>query len=404
MSVVSFENLKITTITLVIMLDGSVNLNEAFELLKVTRVNLPPPKRSTQKYKIPNRLLWQSGTEPEPGSIFSLRYRGNTRGIVRSTSKKHFKNAITIDCATSTKNISMKLSRTKIHICGASSMEQAVEGCQQVINQLLNIQDNLDYIQQNLDKAEAIIKWLKDASQGEEVIRPVGESLDTEETDITDSSESSISEEMTSSPIKIQGVSPGAVDYLIKDISNIPNDLDMKIVSFLSGLHKDFIYHSDFCAKLDWIKTIKEVTTRPLAISDVCTAMANYNYDLGFNVKRLEFAKLINHLNGFFARFDNSIDHSVIVTLPYEIPERCKKLRRRNKFTCHTFLVYESGLVTQSGPGGDIMRDAYYLFNETVNQIRDEVMKVGVPHILKYTPSWALKKNNDNTRMIDVVA
>lgn len=103
-----FESLKITTITLIISLSGYVFLDEAFALLPITRIELPPSKRVTQKFKIPHCKI--------PGSILSLRYNGYTKGIIRTVSKKAFKNSITCDISTREKNVSLKLSRTKMQM------------------------------------------------------------------------------------------------------------------------------------------------------------------------------------------------------------------------------------------------------------------------------------------------
>jgi hypothetical protein len=129
--------------------------------------------------------------------------------------------------------------------------------------------------------------------------------------------------------------------------------------------------------------SVKTIVTQPLVIDQVCTAMVNYNYDLGFDIKRYELKTRIHGLNGFFSRYYNSVEHNVTIELPYDIPNEHRLMRRKNKRPCHTFLVYMSGLVTQSGPGEELMRDAYYRFMETINQIRPYIIKP-IPRKLKY--------------------
>lgn len=345
MSVLSFESHPVTTMTLVIPLVGTVNLDAAFGLLPITRLNLPQPKRQPQKYKIPHC--------GNPGAIFSLRYKGFTRGIIRSNSTKPFKNSITIDIATEKKNVSIKLSSTKIQMCGASSVEQGAEGANHIIQALLAIQDELEYIQKNRDLAQTTLEWLKHETHGAPVER-------------ADES--------------------GKLDHYIQTptLSNYPSTVDGRIVNFLLRQHPDFLYHSDFCSELDWILTLKQATTRPLEIQQVCKAMVNYNYDLGFHIDRYQLVTRINGLNGFYARYDNAVEHNVTIELPYEVPAQHRAMRRKNKHPCHTFLVYMSGLVTQSGPGEELMREAYYRFNATINSIREHIMKPDIPRSLKY--------------------
>jgi hypothetical protein len=356
MSTLSFESHPVTTMTLVIPLIGTVNLDAAFGLLPITRLSLPQPKRQPQKYKIPHC--------GNPGDIFSLRYKGYVRGIIRSHSSKPFKNSITIDIATEKKNVSIKLSSTKIQMCGASSVEQGTEGANHIIRSLLAIQDELDYIQANHPRALSTLEWLKRETQGPSVER---------------------ADEDHKSDHQIRPVNP----------SECPPSVDRRIVTFLLRQQPDFIYHSDFCSELDWILTLRHVTSRPLAIQQVCKAMVNYNYDLGFHIDRYQLLTRIDSLNGFYARYENVVEHNVTIELPYDVPPNHRAMRRKNKHPCHTFLVYMSGLVTQSGPGEELMREAYYRFNATINSIREYIMKPDIPRSLKYRKMSSSKETRE---------
>ena len=117
-------------------------------------------------------------------------------------------------------------------------------------------------------------------------------------------------------------------------------------------------------------------------------AMINYSYSIGGAIDRWELANRIKDRNGFISKYDNSVDHSVTISLPYEIPEHRRGKKRKKKPPCHTFMVYRSGIVTQSGPDTDMMRDAYYLFRDTINDIKDEIIQKNVPFSLKYIPKY----------------
>lgn len=362
---VDFDLLKPTTMTLVAQLAGWVNLDWAFSLLPITQVNLPEQNRRKQKIKLPH--------VDTPGAILSLRHKGHTRGIIRSSNRKFFKNSITIDIATREKNLCMKLSLNKFQICGATSLEQGREGCQYVIDALLAIQKELNYIADNREKAVTTLRLLKELTKGEELLRP-----ETESTSMSLSTEA--------------GLTPSrqVSDFAIRRIGDLSvyasEDFDVRIANFLYRQAADFSYHSHFATEIDFIVLmLRHLVSEDLAIASICEVMVNLNYDLGFDVDRAKFCRLLNLREGFFARYNNMLEHSVTVHLPYEPDETRALLRKKSKPPCHTFIVYHSGLVTQSGPGGQLMREAYYKFNEVVARIRDQVM-VDQPRKLKYVP------------------
>jgi len=352
MSVVQFEYLKVTTMTVVMPLKGMVNLDMVYPLLKITRLDLPVPKRQTQKYKIPYYGIH--------GAILSARYKGATRGIIKSQTKSHFLNAITIDLSTSVKNVNLKLSKSKMQMCGVNSDKLALEAGQYIIDELYDIQDNIDYLNAHSEEAAKVTEWLKVATKSKQVEFPPG-TMDEDQTE----------------SIILHG---------IEIPEKIPDDLDTKIATFLIRQAPDFMVYEDYCLQLDWVLTIKQVISKPLEIIEVNKVMVNYNYDLGFNINRWHLSQLINGLNGFNARYENTVDHSVTIELPYELPTGMKVTRRKDKIPCHTFLVYKSGLVTQSGPNEELMKEAYYIFNNTINQIKDSIMKPGVIRKIKFTP------------------
>lgn len=360
MSIVEFENHKVTTMTIIMPLRGEVDLDKVFPLLEITRIELKPNRRQTKKFKIPFCGL--------PGAILSARFKNCIRGIIKSVQTRCFLNAITIDISTDEKNVNIKLSKSKIQMCGATSVQLARRAATYVIDKLYEIQDQLDYINQNPEAADQVCDWLRTVSKG-----PV---LPWDEDDDVD--ESSSDEET------------GPREYhelmTIKQVEEIPETIDQRIALFLIKQSSDFIRYEDYCCQLEWIRSLGQVIEKPLEIADIIKVMVNFNYDLGFYVSRLALAERINGLNGFTARYENTIDHNVTIELPYEIPEGMKITRRKDRVPCHTFLVYRSGLVTQSGPNEELMKPAYILFNETINSIRSEISRPGVRK-LKYKPS-----------------
>ena len=341
MDITPFEQHRVTTMTLVVSLNSTVNTEAAFLLLPITRVNIEQTRKST-KCKLPHCEI--------PGSILSMRYRENIRGVIRNKSGA-FKNSVTIDISTARKNINLKLSPTTIQMCGASSREDGVEAVNHIINHAKHIQQVINKMQDNLEHTNEIVEWIKGITYGYLIERPVYD-------------------ERKIGNIKIRVYKPVMERSIIRPMAFIPEHFDMNITRFLLSLVDDFIYHDDLCQKLDLAVRIKDVVDEDLEIKQVDEAMVNYNYSLGYEVDRIRLSELINGKDDFISHFDNALDTSVTIELPYDPPAGMAIKRRKNKIPHLSFLVYKSGSITQSGPGGEIMRDAYYKFMKNINELR----------------------------------
>ena len=338
MNITPFEDLPVTTMTMIMSLSNWVNTECAFHLLPITRIAIGQTRESS-KCKLPHCAI--------PGSILSMRYRCNVRGVIRSKSDS-FKNAVTIDISTTKKNISLKLSPFSIQMCGASSRADGVEAATHVLNHLKRVQGLLDKIQANIPDALEVIKWIKENTKGDITEKP---HWDREQSD----------------GITLRIYRPTRDYSIVKPKNLIPDNLDKEIAMFILSMTDDFMYHSDMCSKLDFIPTISTIIEEPLELKHVDEAMVNYNYSLGFEVDRASLNQLIDGQNGFISRYNNALANSVTIELPYDPPPGTAIKRRKNKVPHHTFLVYRSGSVTQSGPGGQLMHDAYYLFMNTIS-------------------------------------
>lgn len=326
--------------TLVFILNGRVSLDTVFPLLPITRIQVTLPKRQKKKFELPHCST--------PGAMLSIRYAGETRGIIRSATGRYFKNSITIDLSTTTKNVSIKLSQSKIQMCGASSEEQGREGAQHLIDHLLRIQEELDYMKAHPEATQASRDWLVKMTQGNRVDR----STDTGE----------VESDFTLVPIESMEACP-----------------DPRIGAFLGRQAGDFDYHSFFLNEIDWICTLDTVATPDLSIRLINKAMVNYNYNLGFTVDRHALCDGMQYRHGFISSYDNCVEHCVKIKLPYTPTEDEGNARRKNKVPCHCFLVYRSGVVTQTGPGEERMEQAYNLFWQSILEIRDQIKVDTVP-------------------------
>lgn len=519
MSITDFDYLKVTTMTVIVELEGTVFIENAFPLLEITRLELPKRLRQTKKFKIPYCGI--------PGAILAVTFENTTRGIVKNKSGKFFRNSITIDICTSKKNISAKLSRGKIHLCGPNSEALSRETAEHIIDHLIKIQSDLDYMKDKPEEKENSIKWLKEASKGDHYIidadtHEIIELKDREEiqtmyngilstgdsVDSANESDSSLSssvpdtreglpvragvgvggeeetclkveegqEEIVERVIVTDGtvktkriefilskwnegdnigndgtvmnkegvpykmlldndkvvtcilernffIKPDKCDdrgniishsftnmygepvRIVQDIplkvlevdslviptgypNNYPVDVDQRIANFYIKHAPDHVYHHVFCQFVDFVSGIEEVITPGLRLKNINMAMINYSYSLGMCINRWNLANRINGNSGFLARYNNTTDHCVTISLPYEVPEHMREVRRKNKPPCHTFMVYKSGIVTQSGPNIDMMRDAYNKFMGTITEIRSDIIQKDKSFSLKYVPSY----------------
>lgn len=341
MEIIAYEDLRITTMTMIMSLSTGVNTEVAYHLLPITRIAIQQTRLSS-KCKLPHCKI--------PGSILSMRFRDNTRGVIRSKADP-FKNAVTIDISTRAKNISLKLSCFSIQLCGASSREDGVEAANHIINHIRHIQYILQEIRSNPINTLQAIKWVKGKTLGEPTDKP-----------------NWLIQPYTNVTLRLYRPTPD--HSIVRPSEEIPAELNKDVVTFFLSMCDDFIYHSDMCRKLDFIPNMPNIVEEPLELRHVEEAMVNNNYSLGFEVNRACLCNCIDGLNGFIARYNNAMVTHVTIELPYEPVASASVKRRKNKVPHCTFLVYRSGSVTQSGPGGKIMSDAYYLFMYTIAQLR----------------------------------
>lgn len=357
MNIIPYDNLHVTTMTLIITLNNGVNTDVAFLLLPITRIAIQQTRESS-KCKLPHCKI--------PGSILSMRYRGNVRGVIRSKCPP-FKNAVTIDISTSQKNINLKLSSFSIQMCGASSREDGIEAANYILLHLKNIQAILNIIQNNIPDAMMAIDWVKNNTKGMITEKPHWEVKQCRD-------------------IILNIYKPTICHNIIKPMIEIPENLNKDVVMFLLSLCDDFLYHEDMCHKLDFIPNIRTIIDEPLELIRVDEAMVNYNYSLGFEVDRDKLNQFIDGINGFISRYNNALSTSVTIELPYEPAPGTSIKRRKNKIPHHTFLVYRSGSVTQSGPGRKLMENAYYLFMNTIADLQSHIRYAPQNLTLNFSP------------------
>jgi len=342
-----FEDLKTTTMTLVCLLSGEVNITSAFNLLNITRIEFTPVL-SGRKIKLPHST---------PGDILSLRFRDDkkilhTRGYIRSAVKKMFRHAVTIDISVKEKNLSVKLTKGKMQMSGATSLKQGEEAATYIVDQLKEIQYCLDWYKANPKVAKKLVNWLKEKSRGDATLRH-SENTESLSMDVTDED-----------PVS---------DYLLKPITTTPPFADPRAVAYLIGKIPTHDYHSEYVQEIGRIIKSPDVCSSDIGIKCIDSAMVNKNFDFGFKIDRNKLHSLMDQNNGFSARFESDTDHNVTVEIPYDIPKDSIIAKKKDKTPCHTFMIYRSGKVTLSGPRESMMADVFYQFYDSVMALREEI-------------------------------
>jgi len=318
-NIIPFNNRPITTMVVVCQLSPNILIPEAFTMLPVTQVEMPDNK-CNKTLQLPHLTK---------GSILSMRFDKEVRGIILKPDQvSNFRNSITIDMSITDKNVNFRLSKNTIHMCGVKSFEQINETVDLLFAHFESIQQELKYLQDNPEQVVNCMKYIR-------------------------------------------------LNICRKDghlsIDDPKADYDIRIFRFLCRNIKDHNLVKNFLFELDWIITRPHIYTGSLTLQKIQTSMINKNYHIGFEIRRRILSEHIDRIDNFYHEYDNSINHSVKIMLPFEIDQMSDTIRRKKKkndIPHHTFIVYQSGCVTQSGPSLELMEDAYYKFFKAINQLR----------------------------------
>uniref|UniRef100_A0A6C0BLG2 Uncharacterized protein n=1 Tax=viral metagenome TaxID=1070528 RepID=A0A6C0BLG2_9ZZZZ len=381
--------------TVIVHFTSEVNLKAVFPLLDVTRIPLEEPKRKRKKIRIPECKI--------PGSVLCVLYDGVARGITKGNS---FRNSIIIDISTGSRNVSLKLSKSNIQMCGAKSMDLVLESVGILLEHLNVVQDKIDYLRDHRDEAERVLKFFEDTFKGHMVL--FDGLLQTEfNIHIPNINMEECSEEYIELMKNWNDPNPYIRAEALKQYP-CPEGLDPIIFKIFMDQVPDFAFHDDFMMQARWV--LDEAThaiDRDIGILMVNKVMINHNFDLGFSLDRAKLAELINGMNGYVATYDNCIDKHV------NIKKVCEEdgvdrslLKKKNKIRCHSFRVFMGGSVTQSSPSEVTMKDAYYDFRNTIESIRSLIeIDSSEPRYIQYIPIDRIKPNNvgpdEYTRFID---
>ena len=392
--------LKVTTMTLIFQLDCKIDLNKIFFLIPITKIPYELVSKARIRYKIPHYN--------KVGSILSMRYRGMTRGILRTTSGKHFKNSITLDLSLKEKNVNIKLCNSKtrlmgskMQMCGAKSLSQGMEGAEEILKKIDVIQKILDRVEANPEMKERCLDHLYDSVS--ETSAPVWKYVPSKNSVIPNPVLASIQEDFQLKLGNLEATKQNMESMLKEYAEKFPEvknlgtwfreslsilrnlkyqdpteqqreNLDMEYIGLFLQEYEEIHSLEKFRDKVEFLKNIGKIYEGELKITEVNKAMVNFNYSLGGPIDRFQLMKNFNGKGNFYSHFDNSTEHYVTIELPYVMKDPSKK--KKSKKPCHTFLIYQSGLVTQSGPDEEMMKEAYLDFMRVYESVKEQVMKV----------------------------
>jgi hypothetical protein len=367
MCTIPYSELGITTITSVALLDGEVNIDNLFYLLPITYLNLK--KACYKKLPVCNIL----------GAIISARYKGCFRGLPKN--QKPFKNAIMIDLSMGNKNVAMKLSKTKIQLCGSTSRDMATFAGKIIVHYVLQIQKLLDRMYEDKVRTKRTMEWVLSQTR-----RPM--MVDGVDVVALKPPEGYHACQPYLFP---EGVDDTLARWFIPMMSDyhFHHQYEMHLTSYMFTIQRVMVPRSVANLPSDVAFATSGVTTSDTALVEslypsgirslipqgVKISMQNHNYSMGFSVHRRRLYDLFRRLDGWYAIYDSTWHTSVKIIKQSYLQKIKVKEGEDDEFfdQFHTWLIFSTGSVTQSGPHVTEIGEFYTEFNRIVNEHRDEV-------------------------------
>lgn len=325
MSEIPFNYQPITTMTLVFHMMGKVDYELLFPLIPMVDVDAEEAKFGsslTTKHRF------------EPGTFINGRNEKHRRGFYDKPydpESEAFKNSFTANIAATLKKVNVKVPSDSIQVTGAKSLDNAREAVGYVIKAAYEADKMLKRFKMN---SEEIIEWLYEKSYDP--------SLYVEETE--------------------DGYEPYC---LVDDKFDVSESPDPYVCGHLIQLLRDYADHSNFMLLLEFLANTDRsiITQSPYDIKDITISTININYSLGTNVRRTVLDAIMQQQPKYCSRFINAIEKKVSIDrVCYELPRRgAKQVQPR-----HSIQVHRTGMVTQSGPRPDYMKEVYDDFNKIV--------------------------------------
>lgn len=345
MSTVKYEHLPTTTLTIVTELKGEIDLTHLCYLLPIT-------------YLICNQSSYKKvPTCNVKGGIISVRYKDIMRGFPKNS--RSFKNAIIIDLSMGNKNVSLKLSQKKIQLCGASSERMAIKASEIIVAYIKRIEELLKRLHQDPVRTDRTFKWMlnliKCKKENRVLLHP-----------------------------------PHDFSLLHHQY---PEDVDKVLVQWILPMISDYIEYEDFKMHLQYLKGLQSILLQgAIEMNPIQVKMKNHNYCIQFPIRRQKVFELFSSLPDWIAIYDSTWDSSVRLLYLSDIKkfdytqeegeegEDDDEEEEEGTDQYHTFTVFSTGSVTQSGPNPKEIETLYNKFNQILNENREKIiMRTRIP-------------------------
>ena len=162
--------------------------------------------------------------------------------------------------------------------------------------------------------------------------------------------------------------------YTDKILENIPKKFNPEIMEYLVKLCIDYVDHSQYIEKLySIINSNSEISffTGNPEISSINFCTVNMNYFLGAPIDKIKCRDVFLKHKQFVVEYDPTVDKHLTLRVNFtidDLPPHIKNNVHVGKgISYHTFIIYKSGEVTQSGPHIDLMVDIYNQFRYIVH-------------------------------------
>jgi len=396
----------ITTMTLIIEPEGTLDAKAIFGVLPISKAEVSTSKRRRRKLRASEVVI-----NAEEGAIVSVRWEYSVRGIRRykkSSKKKAFRHSVTIDVFFGGNVVSLKLPDGKIQLCGATSGQQGEDSVRYVFDLIRKIQELLDWQAANSREAGDVYRqlaadarsWYPSAEGGTGPSTAPGPRPSTvsgariapsELTELAtpegsarsdDSELSGELSELAEGPGDAEGERdavagagpPGSPRFRPKSWAEWSSAAMLKreagaelLYDFLLCRREELTPYETFVLNLDWFRGLRRIYEGPLTVKRTSCSMLNIHYPLGQEIDLHNLKCFIHNIEGtsFFAHYDQACEKFLNIEVRDTVPPG--RFHRRSANYFHTFMVYRSGVVTQSGLGDERMGQMTREFVEMIS-------------------------------------
>jgi len=318
MEFIPFNQLKPSMIEVCINLSHPVSLNPFFYTIPIQKL-------------LPNTYIKGKRNEyisKFQGSVTAVKFMRIFKGYPSTSGC--FKNAITMTMSTGEKNICIKFSKDTIHITGLKTYESLYQIVYYCFNYLRISLEIIDYCNKHKNEIFGILDMMMN---------------NTTSTIINDEH------------IEMDKIPTTVIDtvYTVIYVATIKSECNSDLCSI----------YLDVC---NWLTNTPHLCDKDIYVKSINKVLVNYNYHIGFPILKPKVEEYLDGVDDFECICELE-RYFITIHLPYEIVDT--NLKRKSKR--HTFMLYNTGSVTQSGPYEEIMKTAYETFMINILSIRQYI-------------------------------